>query len=91
MTSPIQSFRIRSIASRILSIRTVAGGKRSPKICSFRFSPEPIPRANRPSMRVVLVSAIWVTIPGWYLTVGQVTPVVTFTRSVTATIPTSTV
>src|SRR2546421_145500 len=32
-----------------MSRRTSAGGQRSPRMCSFRFSPVPTPRKKRPS------------------------------------------
>jgi len=60
-------------------------------MCSFRFSPEPIPSSNRPSIRDAAVAAIWATSAGWYRCVGHVTAVETFTRFVTAAIPPSTV
>jgi len=64
-----------AMASRSMSWRTGAGGQWSPRMCSFRFSPLPRPRKNRPGIMAVAVAAAWAMIAGWMRNVGQVTPV----------------
>lgn len=39
-------------------------GQRAPVTCSFRFSPVPTPRKNRPGMRPATVAAAWATVTG---------------------------
>ena len=46
-------------------------------MCSFRASPEPIPRLKRPPSITEEVAAAWAMIAGWMRNVGQVTAVVT--------------
>src|SRR5438105_1325644 len=62
-------------ASSSIRCRSAAGGHRFPKMCSFRFSPVPTPRKNRPGIMASEVAAAWATSPGWILINGQVTPV----------------
>ena len=50
VSSPRQSARITSTASSSISRRSLADGHRSPRMCSFRFSPVPTPRKKRPGM-----------------------------------------
>src|SRR2546423_1132745 len=69
-------------ASSSIRWRSAAGGHRSPKMCSFRFSPVPTPRKNRPGIMASEVAAAWATSPGWILINGQVTPVPRRSRSV---------
>ena len=56
-------------------------------MCSFRFSPEPIPSQKRPGSIAAAVAAAWAMIAGWTRVVGQVTPVPTRIRSVACEIP----
>lgn len=44
-------------------------------MCSFRASPEPTPRRNRPFVITADVAAACATTAGWIRTVGQVTAV----------------
>ena len=69
-------------ASSSISSRSSWLGQRSPRMCSFRFSPVPTPRKNRPGMSAALVAAACATIAGWNLTSGQVTPVPTASERV---------
>jgi hypothetical protein len=45
------------IASSSIASRLPAGGHRFPVMCSFRFSPEPTPRKNRPGIMAATVAA----------------------------------
>ena len=60
-------------ASSSMSCRSPTAGQRSPTTCSLRFSPEPRPRMNRPSLSRPIVAAFCATTAGWYRMVGQVT------------------
>lgn len=64
-----------------------AGGQRSPKTCSFRFSPDPRPRANLPGIIIAAVAAAWAMMPGCIRIVGQVTPVTSRRVAVTWEMP----
>ena len=66
-----------SIDSSSISRRTSADGQASPKMCSFRASPDPTPSEKRPSSRTADVAAACAITAGWMRIVGQVTPVVT--------------
>jgi hypothetical protein len=66
-----------SIASSSISSLTSVRGQRSPRMCSFRFSPLPTPRAKRPFSITFEVAAAWAMTAGCMRMVGQVTPVVT--------------
>ena len=46
-------------------------------MCSFRRSPVPTPRKNRPGIKAAAVAAAWAMIAGWIRIVGHVTPVPT--------------
>ena len=53
-------------------------------MCSLSASPLPTPNAKRPSSSTAEVAAAWASTAGWMRTVGQVTAVVTCSRSVAA-------
>jgi hypothetical protein len=55
-------------------------------MCSLSASPEPTPSVKRPGSSVATVAAAWAMTAGWMRTVGQVTAVVTCSRSVAAAI-----
>ena len=74
-------------ASSSISRRSRAEGQRSPRMCSFRFSPVPTPRKKRPGISDAAVAAACATIAGWMRMVGQVTPVPTRSFSVDAAMP----
>src|SRR6185295_4768246 len=76
-----------SIASSNISRRTSAAGQGSPRMCSFRFSPVPIPRVKRPGIRHAAVAAAWAMIAGWMRMRGQVTPVARRRLSVASAMP----
>jgi hypothetical protein len=59
-------------------------------MCSFRFSPVPTPRKNRPGKRAAAVAAACATIAGWIRIVGHVTVVPTVIRDVVCEIAPST-
>src|SRR5918994_1579126 len=75
-----------AMASSSISSRSSGAGQWSPRMCSFRFSPEPTPRKNRPSINTALVAAACATIAGWMRIVGHVTPVPRRIRSVACAI-----
>src|SRR3954449_10509530 len=64
-----------AVAEDVLRQVFAAGGQRSPRMCSFRFSPLPTPRKKRPSSISDAVAAACATIAGWTRIIGQVTPV----------------
>ena len=68
----------------------LAEDQRSPTMCSFRFSPVPTPRKNRPGIIVATVAAC-AMFAGWMRTVGQVAPVPTWSVDVSRAIALSTV
>ena len=86
MTSPLHSSRITATASESIAARPSQSGHRSPRTCSFRFSPVPTPRKNRPGIRLAAVAAAWAMMAGWIRIVGQVTPVPMVIRSVASAI-----
>jgi hypothetical protein len=51
-------------------------------MCSLRFSPVPTPNEKRPGSWLAAVAAAWAMIAGWMRVVGQVTPVISRSRSV---------
>jgi hypothetical protein len=59
-------------------------------MCSLRFSPEPTPSVKRPGSWLAAVAAAWAMIAGWIRVVGQVTPVISSSRSVASEIAPST-
>ncbi len=71
-----------STASSSISIRSSGAGQRSPRTCSFRFSPVPTPRKKRPGIIAAEVAAAWATIAGCIRMIGAVTPVPSRSRSV---------
>jgi hypothetical protein len=76
-----------STASSSRSRRTDAGGQRSPRMCSLRFSPVPTPSMKRPGIICAQVAAACATIAGCTRPVGHVTPVRTRSRSVASAMP----
>jgi hypothetical protein len=79
-----------STASSSISSRSSGVGHFAPVTCSFRFSPVPTPRKNRPDSIAAAVAAACATIAGWMRIIGQVTPVPTVMRSVACAMPPST-
>jgi len=73
-----------------MSWRISGGGQYAPVMCSFRFSPVPTPRKNRPGMRQEAVAAAWATIAGCMRMSGHVTPVPIRIRRVRVAIAPST-
>ena len=53
-----------STASSSIWWRTPTIGHRPPTMCSFRFSPAPSPRVNRPSDNSCMVAAFCATTAG---------------------------
>jgi hypothetical protein len=78
------------MASSSISRRSRVEGQRSPRTCSFKFSPVPTPRKNRPGMSAADVAAACATIAGWILIKGHVTPVPSRIDDVDAAMPPTT-